>query len=244
MGLGLRAIRSRRGLRQADVARAAGVSQEFVSKLELGRLERVGLGSARRVASVLDASLDVQLRWRGGDLDRLLDEQHARVVGLAVATLRRSGWEMLVEWSFARYGERGSVDVVGWHAHHRALLVVEAKSRLVDLQDLLATLDRKVRLARLLLAEERGWRARQVGHVVVVPRTTHTRTLLARHAAIFEAALPDRNDAFRAWLAAPESLLSALWLVSPTTLRGGTHAVVGRGRVRRAGPRSQGAVPR
>lgn len=233
VGLGLRAIRTRRGLRQLDVARTARVSQQFVSELELGQLERVGLDRARRVASALDASLQVQLRWRGGDVDRLLDERHAAVVAVAVERLRRIGWEMLIEWSSSHFGERGGVDVVGWNERHATLLVVEAKSRIVDLQDLLATLDRKARLAPQLLEQERGWRARQTGRIVIVPRTAATRNVVARHARVLDAALPARNVALRAWFDAPGSAIAGLWQVPPTSLGGDTHGVVARGRVRR-----------
>jgi hypothetical protein len=37
-------------------------------------------------------------------------------------------WQVVVEYTFNHYGDRGSVDVVAWHAGAGALLLVEVKS--------------------------------------------------------------------------------------------------------------------
>ena len=47
------AVRRHLGLRQIDVARAAGVDQKVVSLLENGHLERVSVERFRRVCAVL-----------------------------------------------------------------------------------------------------------------------------------------------------------------------------------------------
>ncbi|MBA3779722.1 MAG: hypothetical protein H0X16_10575 [Chloroflexi bacterium] len=66
----------------------------------------------------------------------------------------------------------------------RALLLVEVKTRLVDLQDLLSTFGRKLRIVPPLLAQERGWRAVNLGHLVVIADGSTNRRVVARHAAI------------------------------------------------------------
>jgi hypothetical protein len=43
---------------------------------------------------------------------------------------------------------------VGWHAETRTLLIIEVKSRIADVQDLHATMDRKCRVVPGLLARE------------------------------------------------------------------------------------------
>ena len=43
-----------------------------------------------------------------------------RIVEHVVAATRASGWEVLVEYGFNHYGDRGSVDVLAWHAGSRA----------------------------------------------------------------------------------------------------------------------------
>jgi transcriptional regulator with XRE-family HTH domain len=50
-GLGIRALRRRRGLRQHDVAAAVGVSQSWVSRLERGALGEFSVGLVERIAN-------------------------------------------------------------------------------------------------------------------------------------------------------------------------------------------------
>ena len=54
----------------------------------------------------------IALRWHGEELDRLLDEAHARLVDEVVRRSTVLGWVVAVEVSFSRYGERGSIDVL------------------------------------------------------------------------------------------------------------------------------------
>ena len=51
--------------------------------------------------------------------------------------------------SFSIFGERGVIDVAAWNAEHRALLVIELKTDIVDVNELVGTFDRKVRLGRI-----------------------------------------------------------------------------------------------
>ena len=104
IGLRIRALRHRRCWRQADLAQRAGVSQDVVSLIERGRLELVCIEKIRRVSLELDAELVMQLRWRGGDLDRLVDEGHATLTGRTADLLRASGWAVRAEVSYSIYG--------------------------------------------------------------------------------------------------------------------------------------------
>jgi hypothetical protein len=71
------------------------------------------------------------------------------------------------EVSFNHYGDRGSCDLVALHPGAQALLVVEVKSRLGDVQDTLRRLDTKARLGPML-AEQLGWpRPQLVGRALV-----------------------------------------------------------------------------
>jgi len=101
LGLALRALRIRRGLRQVDVASSAGVSQSTVSNLERGSIHRTPLATIGRVAAVLGGDLDVRVRWRGAEMDRLLDEGHARLVNLITHRLRARDWDVIVEATFS-----------------------------------------------------------------------------------------------------------------------------------------------
>jgi hypothetical protein len=119
------------------------------------------------------------------------------------------------------------------------LVVVEVKTSIVDVQDLVATLDRKARIVPTLLAKERGWRARAVARVVVVRDGTTERDTVRRHAATFDAAFPARTREVTRWLAQPEGVISGLWFVRFTTPGGGPRGarvrmgIAGRETVRR-----------
>lgn len=91
VGRRYRALRHRLGWRQVDLAARAGVSHSVISLVERGRLEEVTLRSLRRIARELDAELVMNLWWRAGDLDRLIDEGHASLVGRVAELLVADG---------------------------------------------------------------------------------------------------------------------------------------------------------
>ncbi len=101
VGRAARALRLRQGWRQGDLGAAAGVSQDFVSRLELGQLEGMPLAKVEAVFAELGASVQLHVSWRGGALDRLLDELHAALAGAMVDRLRGDGWDVPVEVSYA-----------------------------------------------------------------------------------------------------------------------------------------------
>ena len=216
MGRVFRAVRRRARLTQRTVGARSGVSQQTVSTIELGQLDRVDLATLRRVGAALGIDVPFAPRWRGPELDRLLDAGHADLVESVVRQLPTASWLPELEWSFNRYGERGAVDVLAWHAGARALLIVEVKTRIVDLQDLLGRLDRKARIAPELLARDRGWRPEAIGRVVVLPEGSTSRDAIDRHRAIFDATLPGRNLDVRRWLREPHGGLRAVWFLRPT----------------------------
>jgi len=210
-----RAVRQHGGWTQAQVAAMAGVSQSAVTRVERGDLTAITIKTAERVAAALDIKLRLDSRWHGGDGDRLIDREHASVVEVVVAELRAVGWEVLLEYTFNHYGERGSVDAIGWHAASGTLVIVEVKSRLTDLQDLLASLGRKVRIVPDLLSRERGWMPTSVGRMVVMPGWTANRSIVERHRAVFDATFPGRAVDVHRWLRDPSGpALAAVWFVS------------------------------
>ncbi|HET7676281.1 MAG TPA: hypothetical protein VFK38_00350, partial [Candidatus Limnocylindrales bacterium] len=134
-----------------------------------------------------------------------LHESVARDLG------RRGGWVLAPEVSFSMYGERGAIDILAWHPARRALLVIELKTVLVDVQEVVATLDRKRRLAPRIAAE-RGWEAETVSPwLVLVDRSTN-RHRVAAHRATLRAALPADGRVMRGWLRRPTGPIAALSL--------------------------------
>jgi transcriptional regulator with XRE-family HTH domain len=208
------AVRTHLGLRQIDLARAAGVDQKVVSLLERGELARVSVERFRRVCAALKIEPVVELRWRGGLGDRLIDRRHARIVEAVIAELCRLGWECLAEYTFNVYGERGSVDVLAWHPAHRALLIVEVKTVVTDMQAMLGSLSKKVRLVPAEVARERGWDRLVLGHVVVLSETHANRSTVATHRATFDASFPRRTTKVRAWLRSPGTDTAGLWFLA------------------------------
>jgi transcriptional regulator with XRE-family HTH domain len=59
VGAAFRAVRVRRRLRQGDIAAKARLSQQLVSLVERGHLDRVSLAVLRRLAGALDIRIDV-----------------------------------------------------------------------------------------------------------------------------------------------------------------------------------------
>jgi len=86
------------------------------------------------------------------------------------------GWTFDPEVSFSYFGERGVIDVLGWHAEAATMLVIELKTEIVDVQELMGTMDRRVRLAPRI-ANDRGHRARNVAAWVILAndRSNHCR---------------------------------------------------------------------
>ena len=231
VGLALRAVRIRLGLRQIDLARRARVSRGAVSAIELGRWEEVSLAELERVAHALGARLDVAVRWKGERLDRLLDEAHAATVAAMVVRLEHDRWLVAVEATFSIWGERGSIDILAWHPATETVLVVEVKSVIPDLQALLYGVDRKARLAPEI-AGQRGWRPSTVGRLLVVAESPTSRGRVRRHSTVLDAALPARGAEVRTWLRAPSGPLAGLLFLSNASQGGTTGSSWRRERVR------------
>jgi transcriptional regulator with XRE-family HTH domain len=231
LGRIFRAVREHMGLRQGDLSALSRVSQSGISRVERGIAETMSLADLDRIARALNIRLSVDAWWRGGELARLMDAGHAAIVEYIVGLLRAAGWQVLVEYTFNVFGERGSVDIVAWHAERRALLLVEVKTRIADLQEMLSTFARKLRLVPPLLAESEGWRPAVVGRLIVASGTTANRRVIAAHPSTFEATFPLHAHDARRWLRDPTGDLAAVWLVTPGVV--GTRSS-GAHRVRRA----------
>jgi len=216
IGSSLRAIRQRKGWRQADVAARVGTSQTMIARIERGAITNVPLGALRRTAQSLDARLDVMVRWRGGDLDRLISARHS-AMHEAVARMfgALDGWVAEPEVSFSIYGERGVIDIAAWHATKRHLLIVELKSELVDVNELLATLDRKRRLG-VVVARDRRLTPIAISTWVVLADGRTNRRTVARHASVLRSKLPVDGRTMRSWLHNPSGRVDALSFLPST----------------------------
>lgn len=240
LGRQLRALRRHLALRQSDVAVRAGVSASTISLIERGFLGRLSIVTVRRIAGAVGAEFDGFLRWRGGTIDRLLDARHAILVEALVGRLRAANWDVAAEVTYARYGERGSIDALGFHRPTRVALVGEIKSEITSIEPTGRKLDEKARIARTGLIEERfGMRPVAVGRLLVLPATDSARRIVARHAATFEAMLPDRGTAVRQWLRSPDGPIAGILFVADTNGGGVTGPRRAPLRIRVSSSRSQ-----
>lgn len=213
VGRVIRAVRIRLGKRQQDVAEDAGVSRQVVSRIECGHLHRVSHRALRAVADRLEISLEVVARWRGGDLDRMLNRRHAALHEAALELLAAyPGWQVVSELSFNVWGERGVVDLAAWNEEHRALALGELKSEFVDPGELVGTMDRRQRLAAAIAAP-RGWKPAVVGMWVIAADTRTNRRHLAASRRLLRGAFPADGHAMAAWLRNPTSSISGLSFV-------------------------------
>jgi transcriptional regulator with XRE-family HTH domain len=229
-----RELRIRLGWRGKDVADRAGISDTLYSVIERGQLERVKVGTVRRVASVLEVRLPFEPRWRGAAIDRVLSSRHSAMAEKVTRLLLGARWEVRPEVSFNWYGERGVVDLVAWRAASRALLLIELKTELVDVGNLLVTTDRRRRLAEVI-ARPFGWEPAVVGQWVVLAEGRTNARRVAEHRATLRAAFPQDGRSVAGWLAKPGSPASALWFLPDSA--GAGHRTASRPTLRVRAPR-------
>ena len=211
VGHALRLVRRRRGWTQRALAARVGSSQGLISMIERGHMDTVSLRILRRVAAALDIRIDLTPRWRAGDLDRLLNARHSELHELVARWFAEElpDWVLAPEVSFSIYGERGVIDILAWHERTGSLLVIELKTAIADVNELLGTMDRKKRLAAQV-ASERGWNPKWVSTWLIVADTRTNRRRLDAHMAVIRNAFPSGTWAMRRWLRRPRETLAAV----------------------------------
>ena len=239
LGTVIRLVRQARGWRQDDLSEKSGVSQSAISRIERGQIGPQSVDSVRAVAAALDIRVDLVPRWRGGDLDRLLNRRHS-ALHESVARIFRDelpSWMLAPEVSFAIYAERGVIDILAWHPGRRALLVIELKTDLADMNELLGALDRKRRLA-IQIAAGRGWDPVTISAWLIVNESRTSRRRVAAHEAMLKSALPDDRRTIRRWLRDPVGRVAALSFWTDTRGLAGRRAAKPIRRVRVAPARA------
>jgi len=212
-GMAIRRTRQKRGWRQVDLARKSGVSQPVISRIESGQIPEMTLAVLRQVAAALEIRLELMPRGRGAELDRLLSARHSALHESVAKALAHDfpDWVMASEVSFSIWGERGVIDLLLWHPERRALLIIEFKTELVDIGDLLSTMDRRRRLASQIV-KSRGWFPRTVSMWVVLASSRTNARRLAGHRTVLRGAFPGGVRDVRAWLRDPVGSVAALSL--------------------------------
>lgn len=211
VGIAVRATRVKQRKRQVDVAKAAGLSRATIGRIETGHLDTVTLRSLRRVCATLELRIELLVRSRGGDLDRMLAARHAKLAESVIRRLRADSpdWQLVPEVSFSFWGERGVVDILAWHPGRRALLIIEIKTEMVDVGETLGTLDKKRRLGGDIAAA-RGLDPETVSVWLVIASGRTNERRIADHRETLRAALPDDGRRVRGWLTDPVEVVAAM----------------------------------
>jgi transcriptional regulator with XRE-family HTH domain len=227
-----RYLRQRLGWRQKDLGDRIGLSQGEISLFERGRIEGMPVRTVRRIFGGLDAELVLFVRWRGADLDRLLDAGHARLGDDLARLLTDDGWEVAPEVSYSEFGERGSIDLMAWHLATRILLVTDVKTEVASVEETFRKHDEKVRLAPKIARERFGWDVRATARLLVFPEHRTIRRQVEDKPALFGRVYPMRNVAVRRWLRAPDGPMAGILFLPDTNEARGMRRRPTRKRVR------------
>lgn len=233
-----RALRRRLGWRQIDLALKSGVHQTTVSRIERGQCGAMPLDNLRAVFAALGARCEGLVQWRGGEVDRLLNQKHADLVEDAAAVYRADHWTILPEFSFSRFGERGSIDLLAVQPARRTAAINEMKASITAVDETLRRHDIKIRLAADTIEERLGWRPTTINRILIVPEESAIRSAIARHGATFDATYPARSREIRSWIRSPDRPLAGIWFLSPKRRASTKRVTGGAARVRVAGSSS------
>jgi hypothetical protein len=183
--------------------------------MEAGHFDELPLRTTRAVLAALDARTTLDVHWRGGQIDRLIDERHAGLGMAAALRLQRYHWDVLPEVTFRRYSDRGSVDLFGSRADLRAVCIVELKSAVHSYEETQRRLDVKARLASDIAKERVGWVPLIVGVILVVEDASANRRRLRSIEPLVRAGLPASGREVTRWLADPVGNMRGLLFLSP-----------------------------
>lgn len=200
LGRELRDERLRRGWRLVDVAAKAGVSMAAVHAAEAGRVASVEMYVRIAMALGLTARFTV-LPERAARPSRDVDPVHAAMGEIEAEHLRALGLEVLIDEPYQHYQFAGRADVVAIDRQERALLHLENRTRLPDIQAFAGAYNAK----RAYLATELAKRYGIAGgfqtqaHVVVALWSSEVLHALRLREQSFRSICPDSAADLEAW---------------------------------------------
>jgi hypothetical protein len=149
------------------------------------------------------------------------DTVHAAMGELEARQLSSHGFAIAIDEPYQHYQFAGRADLLAWDLEARALLHVENKSDLPDLQDLAGSYNAKraylpAAIGQRLNIGRRGWAS--VTHVLAVLWSSAVLHVLRLRPATFTAICPSPVDPFEAWWAGDpptEGVTSSLVILDP-----------------------------
>ena len=190
------------GWSQRDLAHRIGVSQSAIARLEREEVEYVDLGLMSRVLDELGIRVSFDGRTLGlsGRRDQR-DAVHAACAGYAKRRLDRAGWASAAEVEIGSGRGRGWIDLLGYRATDRALIVVEFKTEIHDLGQIQRSLEWYGREA-WRAAASRGWRPGSVSTLLLVLDTTENEARVTANRQLLVSEFPIRGREIDTWLRA------------------------------------------
>jgi transcriptional regulator with XRE-family HTH domain len=239
--------RRRRRRTLDDVAERAGVSLSMVQRMEAG-----GAASLETYARVFTA-LDLRPELIAADPRRRVvtaardeDPVHAAMGELEAARLRAHGFAIALDEPYQHFQFAGRADVVAWDLVARALIHIENRTRVPNVQGALGSYSTKRAYLPAVLAERLGlgrggWHV--VTHAIVAAWTAEALHAIRLHVESFRAACPDSPADFEAWWSGrvpPVGRPTSTLVVLDPLVHGRARGVVGIEAAMQARPRYRG----
>lgn len=179
----------------------AGLGRATVHDIESGR--EGSLGAYIRLAAALGLKAEFNLvdpcrREAAGA--RIKDPVHAAMGEAEAARMQSFGFHVGLDEPYQHYQFAGRADFVAWSTAPAALLHIENKTALPDIQEVIGTFNAKRNFLGAELAARAGigrWRSET--HVLAVLWSAEVIKELRCHRASFESVWPDAPDAFEQW---------------------------------------------
>lgn len=202
VGAAIRDARRRRGWGMRALASKAAVSTGMVQRVEAG--EHASLTLYARLAQALAMELNVEVAdaRRPTTLRQDADLVHAAMGETAAARLMALGFPVGIDEPWQHYHFAGRADVVSWDVERRALLHIEDKTQLPDVQDAVGRFKSTQAYLGRALWERLGLpgRPRSETHVMALLWSTEVLRVMRRQPSTFRATWPDPMAAFDDWL--------------------------------------------
>jgi transcriptional regulator with XRE-family HTH domain len=223
INLGQNVKRARRALRlrQRDLGDRLGVTQAWISRIELGHGQGVPLERWIALGVALERPLAISFSRPLGQVREPTDAGHLamqeRLLQLARATGRTASFELPTRAT----DPRDSIDVCVRDPRHRVLIIQEAWNTFGDIGAAVRSTNRKGAEAADLAATIDDGPPYRVATVWIVRPTAANRALLARYPGIFGSAFPGSSRAWARALATgstPPGQPGLVWL-DPTSGR-------------------------
>lgn len=245
IGATIKDARRRRRWGIRTLAGKAALSYGIVQRIETGG--PASLTAYARLAQALGLELQVAMvdQRRATTLRQDADLLHATLGELETQLLVPYGRPVGIDEPWQHYHFAGRADLVTWDLERQALLHIENKTRLPDVQDAIGRFKSTQAYLGRALWERLGMpgRPRAETHVMVALWSTEVLRVVRRQPSVFRSTFPDAPDALEAWLRGdpPAHGTTSAFVVLDPFANGrqrrmiGLDAVLGKARPRMAG---------